>query len=61
MEENRTLDDLTTCSQCIRLSLVVPKECRMDADLLAGRVRELFNREVFRDLCHGCPMERKRK
>lgn len=51
------LENLTTCSQCIKLTLVVPKQCRMDADILAGRVKELFNREVFRDLCHGCPLE----
>lgn len=60
MEENRTLENLTTCSRCIRLSLVVPRDCRMDADLLAGRLTELFNREVFRGLCAGCPMERPR-
>jgi len=53
------LENLSTCSHCIRLNLIVPKECRMDADMLASRVRELFNREVFRDLCHGCPMEKK--
>ncbi len=60
MEEHRTLENLTTCSRCIKMTLVVPRECRMDADLLAGRLRELFNREVFRDLCHGCPLERPR-
>ena len=56
LDEYKTLENLTTCSECIRLTLVVPKECRMDADILAGRVRELFNREVFKDLCHGCPL-----
>lgn len=28
----------------------------MDADILASRVKELFNREVFKDLCYGCPL-----
>lgn len=57
MEEHRVLDNLTTCSECIRLTLVVPKDCRMNVDLLENRLRELFNREVFRDLCDGCPKE----
>lgn len=59
MEEVRTLEKMTTCSECIKLSVVVPKQCRMDADMLVVRLRELFNREVFRGLCDGCPMERK--
>jgi hypothetical protein len=28
----------------------------MDADVLASRVKELFSREVFKDLCLGCPL-----
>ncbi len=56
MDEFKTLENLTTCSECIRLTLVVPRECRMDADILASRVKELFNREVFKDLCYGCPL-----
>ena len=51
------LENLTTCSQCIKLTLVVPKECRMDADMLAGRLKQMFDRELFKDLCRGCPLE----
>ncbi len=57
MEEHRLLENLTTCSQCIKLTMVVPRECRMDADMLAGRLKQMFDRELFKDLCRGCPLE----
>ncbi len=58
MVETRTLKNMTTCSQCITLTLKVPKDCRLNADLLSSRVAELFNKELLRDLCHDCPLER---
>jgi hypothetical protein len=57
LEEEKVLDNLTTCRECIKLRVVVPKECRLNADILAGRVGELFKKEVLRDLCRGCPLE----
>jgi hypothetical protein len=57
LEEERVLDSLTTCRECIKLRIVVPRECRLNADILAQRVSELFKTEVLRDLCHGCPLE----
>lgn len=59
LKETRTLENLTTCKECLTLTLSVPKECRMNIDLLSARLEELFNREVFRDLCYGCPLEKK--
>jgi len=58
VEEERTLEDLTTCSQCITMTLKLPKTCRLNADLLSARVAEMFNKELLRDLCHGCPLEK---
>lgn len=58
MEEERVLEDLTTCSECITLTLKLPKNCRLNADLLSVRIAEMFNKELLRDLCHGCPLER---
>lgn len=58
LKETRTLENLTTCKECLTLTLSVPKDCRMNIDLLSARLEELFNREVFRDLCHGCPLEK---
>jgi len=58
LKEIRTLENLTTCMECLTITLSVPKDCRLDMDTLSARLEELFNREVFRDLCHGCPLER---
>lgn len=58
LKETRMLENLTTCKECLTLTLTVPKDCRLNMDLLSVRLEELFNREVFRDLCHGCPLER---
>lgn len=60
-ETTRTLENLTTCKECIRISLVVPGDCRLDADLLSGRVTEMFVAGVFRDLCAGCHRENARE
>jgi len=58
LKETRMLENLTTCKECLTITLTVPKECRMNVDLLSARLEEMFNREVFRDLCHGCPLEK---
>ena len=58
LKETRTLENLTTCKECLTLTLTVPKDCRLNVDLLSVRLEELFNREVFRDLCHDCPLEK---
>lgn len=58
LKEMRTLENLTTCKECLTLTLSVPKDCRLNMDMLSVRLEELFNREVFRDLCHGCPLEK---
>jgi len=59
LKETRTIENLTKCKECITLTLTVPKDCHLDMDVLSVRLQELFNREVFRDLCHGCPLETK--
>ena len=62
MEESISgLENLTTCKECIKISLVVPSDCRLDADLLSGRVTEMFVAGVFRDLCAGCHRENVRE
>ncbi len=58
LKETRTLENLTTCKECLTLTLSVPKDCRLNIDILSVRLEELFNREVFRDLCNGCPLEK---
>ena len=59
LKETLTLENLTTCQECLTLTLSVPKDCRLNTDLLSVRLREIFNRELLRDLCDGCPLERK--
>lgn len=59
MIEERTLSNLTTCSECITLTLSVPKDCRLDVDIVASRVSEMFKKELLRDLCYGCPLEKR--
>ena len=58
LKETRALENLTTCKECLTLTLTVPKDCRLNMDMLSVRLEELFNREVFRDLCAGCPLEK---
>ena len=57
MGEKRVLDNITTCSQCITITIDLPKECRLEADMLAERAKECFKKEIFRDLCRGCHLE----
>lgn len=52
-----SIDGITTCSQCIRITVVLPKECRLNAEMLGDRVRDVFRKETLRDLCRGCPLE----
>jgi|GEM_PF-1201813 len=56
--EKKTLGDLTNCRQCLTLTLSVPKNCRLSADVLASRVQEMFDKDLFSDLCSGCPLEK---
>jgi len=60
LKETRVLDNLTTCRECLTLTLSLPKDCRLDVDMLSARIQDLFNREVLRDLCDGCPLDKKK-
>jgi len=51
------IDGVTTCSKCIRLTVVIPKECRLNAEMLGERTKQVFQKELLRDLCRGCPLE----
>jgi hypothetical protein len=57
LAEKRTITDTTTCSQCITLTIDLPKECRLNADILESRMKDIFKKELLRDLCRGCPLE----
>ena len=57
LAEKRIITNTTTCSQCITLTIDLPKECRLNADMLESRAKDLFNKEILRDLCRGCPLE----
>ncbi len=51
------IDGVTTCSKCIRLTVTIPKECRLNAEMLGERTKQVFQKELLRDLCRGCPLE----
>ena len=45
LKETRTIENLTTCKECLTLTLTVPKDCRLNMDMLSVRLEDLFNRE----------------
>jgi hypothetical protein len=51
------IDGVTTCSKCIKITITVPEECRMTAEMLGERTKQIFQKELLRDLCRGCPLE----
>ena len=57
LEEDRNFDNLTSCRECIYLTLKLPTNCRLNTDLLSERIANIFNKELLRDLCNGCPLE----
>lgn len=57
LKETRTLENMTTCSECLTITLSLPEGCRLSLDVLAVRLTEIINSEVLRDLCSGCPLE----
>jgi len=54
-----TVRNLSNCSEEIIITLDLPRDCRLSAVLLEERVKELFKEEILRDLCDGCPLEKK--
>lgn len=57
MTQKIRIDGVTTCSKCIRLTIAIPKECRLNAEMLSERTKQVFQKELLRDLCRGCPLE----
>jgi len=51
------IEGVTTCSQCIKITVAIPKECRLNSEILGERTKQLFQKELLRDLCRGCPFE----
>ena len=56
-EHKLRIEDLTTCSQCIKIRIYVPKDCRLNLELLEQQTRHLFGKEILKELCRGCPLE----
>lgn len=56
--EKKSVSNPTSCSECLTLTLVVPKNCHVNIDLLASEIQKLFEKPIFRDVCAGCPLER---
>lgn len=57
MIEKRIILNATDCSECITVTLEVPKGCRFDTDIIEARAMQLFKMPIFKDLCHGCSLE----
>lgn len=57
MVQKVRIDGVTTCSKCIRITVTIPRECRLNAEMLGERTKQVFRKELLRDLCHGCPLE----
>ena len=58
MIERRVIRNVSTCSEGVRVIIDLPKECRVDADLLGEYVAKILIEGFIRNLCAGCPLER---
>ncbi len=55
MEDSKSRANVTLCSECITITIAVPKDCRMDADAIADMAAECLSSGAIRRLCEGCP------
>jgi hypothetical protein len=57
MENLRNRTNVTSCSECITITLTVPKDCRIDADGIADLAAQCLSSESIRQVCRGCPLQ----
>ena len=57
MVQKVRIDGVTTCSKCIRITVTIPRECRLNAEMLGERTKQVFRKELLRGLWRGCPLE----
>ena len=61
MGEKKIIRDATTCSECITITLDLPKNCRLNEDMIETMAKELFKQASFKDVCRGCPLENRER
>ncbi|TFG68280.1 MAG: hypothetical protein E4H25_06215 [Methanomassiliicoccus sp.] len=57
MEEVHTITNLTTCKDCIKIVIILPKDCRMDTKSLVKSFEDLAKAPHVQPICRGCPNE----
>jgi len=48
----------TTCTQGVVLTLNLPKDCRLNENILSEYVERIFVEGLLKELCAGCPLEK---
>ena len=57
MEEVQKLNNVTTCSACIKTTPTMPEDCQIDAGSIAHMVAQSLPSDAIRQLCRGCPLQ----
>ncbi|HDP96683.1 MAG TPA: hypothetical protein ENN25_03205 [Euryarchaeota archaeon] len=57
MPRNTLYNNQSACSQQIVITIDLPMDCRLNEEIIGERIKEIFNKELLRDLCTGCPLE----
>lgn len=52
------LDNRTTCSKGVVLTINLPKDCRLNETILKEYVEKIFVAGLLKELCAGCPLEK---
>ncbi|MCJ7562141.1 MAG: hypothetical protein MUO84_03920, partial [Thermoplasmata archaeon] len=57
MEDVHTITNLTTCKDCIKVVIILPKDCRMDTVALVRSFEDMAKAPYLESICRGCPNE----
>jgi len=55
---DKILSNQSSCSERISITIDLPKDCRLDADILREHVSQIFVEGLLKNLCSGCPLEK---
>lgn len=58
MIERRIIRNVSTCSEGIRVTIDLPKDCRLEADVMGEYVAKILVEGLIQNLCAGCPLEK---
>ena len=55
MEDVHTVADLTTCNDCIKIIVILPKNCRIDTKALVKGFESMAKAPHLESICRDCP------